>query len=216
MTFGGAAKQIAETNGLADERLLHEINVPEEAGEQRAESEEHPNTVWTERVAARHGAGDERRPQSHQDAGDDAGDDALLGDGAVYVGEVAVGLPIEHDRDYRAKYAGSKHAGVPFGLQNVAGDHAHDQRDADGNREGNGQAGHINASDEQQVGQIEYGAAGQSGEEICAVRRANVIQEAGGIVSGAAHGEGQDDGDQKNSDGIVPIKQLEAIRFDAL
>src|SRR5713226_3511865 len=85
------AKEISEMNRLTDKRLLHEINIPEEAGKQCAESEEHANTVWAEGVASRHSARDEGRPESHQDARDDAGDDAFLGDGAVYAGKVAVG-----------------------------------------------------------------------------------------------------------------------------
>src|SRR5216683_3548296 len=132
------AKEIAEMNRLTDKRLLHEINVPEEAGKQCAQREEDPDTVWAEGVASRHGARDEGRPKSHQDARDDAGDDALLGDGAVYAGKVAVGFAVEHNRNHRAEYTGSEHARMPLRLQNVAGDNANDQRDTDGNREGDG------------------------------------------------------------------------------
>src|SRR5258707_1172860 len=92
MTCCRPAKKIAEMNRLTDKRLLHEINIPEEAGKQCAESEEHANTVWAEGVASRHSARDEGRPESHQDARDDAGDDAFLGDGAVYAGKEAVGV----------------------------------------------------------------------------------------------------------------------------
>src|SRR5712692_5844453 len=138
MTCGGPAKQIAETNGYTDERFLHEVNIPEETGKQRAQSKEDPNTVRAEGVPTCHGAGNERRPKSHQDARDDAGDDALFGDGAVYVGKVAVGFAVQNDRDHRAKHTCSQHAGVPLRLQNVAGDDAYDQCDTDGNREGDG------------------------------------------------------------------------------
>src|SRR6266851_7352610 len=116
-------------NRLTDKRLLHEINIPEEAGKQCAESEEHANTVWAEGGASRHSARDERRPKSHQDARDDAGNDAFLGDGAVYAGKVAVGFAVEHDGDHRAEYTSGEHAGMPLRLQNVAGHNTYDQRD---------------------------------------------------------------------------------------
>src|SRR6266852_2234535 len=166
MTCGGPAKKIPEMNWLTDERFLHEINIPYEAGKQCAQGKEDPDTVRTEGVPSRHGARNERRPKPHQDARDDTGDDALLGDGAVYVGKVAVGFAIQNDRNDRAEYTSGEHARVPLRLQNVAGDNAYYERDADGNREGDGQAGHVDASDEQEIGQIEYGAAGQCGNYV--------------------------------------------------
>src|SRR5258707_13557664 len=107
-------------NRLTDKRLLHEINIPEEAGKQCAQSEEDPNTVWAERVASRHSARDEGRPKTHQDARDDAGDDAFLGDEAVYAGKVAVGFAVEHDCNHRAKDTCREHARRPLPLQNIA------------------------------------------------------------------------------------------------
>src|ERR1700674_3861128 len=166
MTCGGTAKKIPEMNRLTDERLLHEINIPEKAGKQRTQSKEDPDTVWAEGVATRHGACDKRRPKPHQNAGDDAGNDALPRDGAVYLREVAVGFAVQSDGNHRAKDAGSEHAGVALWLQNVAGDDADDQRDADGNRKGDGQTGHINASYEQKISEVEYGAAGQCRKDV--------------------------------------------------
>src|SRR5260370_37983672 len=39
--------------------------------------------------------------------------------------------------------------------------------------------------------------------------------EGGGMVSGGGRGEGQDEREQKNTDGVVPVKQLETVRLDA-
>src|ERR1700751_2796609 len=54
MTLHRSAKKISEVNGLADQRLLHEINIPDETGEQRSQRQEDRNAVGAKRVPARH------------------------------------------------------------------------------------------------------------------------------------------------------------------
>src|SRR5579884_1297896 len=44
----------------------------------------------------------------------------------------------------------------------------------------------------------------------------DVVQKAVGIVTCAAHRESENEGDQEDADGVVPIKELEAIVLDAL
>ena len=44
----------------------------------------------------------------------------------------------------------------------------------------------------------------------------DVVDKAGGVVAGAAHGVAEDQRDQEDPNGIVPVKQLEAIVLHAL
>src|SRR5271156_3039300 len=80
MAAGGAAKKTAEAYRGAHQRFLHEINIPDEAGEQSATGEEHSDAVRPERVSVRESASGEGSPQPHQHAGNNAGDDALSRD----------------------------------------------------------------------------------------------------------------------------------------
>src|SRR5205814_2771777 len=76
-------EEASETDGGANERPLHEVDVPDEAREQRAKCEEYGGGVGAEcpqRCAVDfmgHSTGHKGRPEPHQDSGDDAGDDAL-------------------------------------------------------------------------------------------------------------------------------------------
>src|SRR6266568_3637814 len=54
-------------------------------------------------------------------------------------------------------------------------------------------------------------AASKRIDEIRAVRRMNIVQKARRIMRNAAHSECQQQRDQENAKGVVPIKQLEAI-----
>src|SRR5271163_5035364 len=138
MSGGGPPEKVAEMDWLAHERFLHEINIPDETRKQRAEGEEDADAVRAEGVSLRHGSSDEGRPQSHQDARHDARDDALLRNGAVRVGEAAVGFAIQYDGDYRANDTGGKQPSISVWLKNIARDDAHDESDTDGNGEGDG------------------------------------------------------------------------------
>ncbi len=93
--------------GLADQRFLHEINVPDQTREQRAEGEEDGNTVRTECVSVGHRSRHKVRPEAHQDSGDDAGDDALLRHGAARDGQAAIGFAVEHNGNECADDASS-------------------------------------------------------------------------------------------------------------
>src|SRR5580704_11231654 len=120
MSRGRPPEKVAEMDWLAHERFFHEINVPDETRKQRAEGEEDADAVRTEGVSLGHGTRDEGRPESHQDARDDASDDALLRNGAVRVGETPVGFAIQYDGDYRANYTGGKQPSISIGLKNIA------------------------------------------------------------------------------------------------
>ena len=54
-----------------------------------------------------------------------------------------------------ANDSSGKQGTIALGLKNVARDDAHDQRNPNGNREGNGQARHINRGHQQKVREIE-------------------------------------------------------------
>src|ERR1700751_4438119 len=116
MSRGRPPEKVAEMDWLAHERFLHEINIPDETGKQGTEREEDTDTVRAERMSLGHGTSDEGRPESHQDARHDASDDALLRNGAVRVGEAAVGSAIQYDGDYGANHTGGKQPSIPIGL----------------------------------------------------------------------------------------------------
>jgi hypothetical protein len=47
-------------------------------------------------------------------------------------------------------------------------------------------------------------------------RFADVIQEAVRVMPGTSHGESQNQRDEEDADGVIPVKQLEAVVLDAL
>src|SRR5271166_261938 len=114
MSGGGSTEESGEADGFAHKRVLHEINIPDETGKERAEREEYSSGVGAERAddlavhLVRHGAGHERRPQTHQHAGDNADDDAFSGDRASHAGETAVGLAVKRHGDERADHTSSE------------------------------------------------------------------------------------------------------------
>src|ERR1051326_8027269 len=75
-----------------DQRLLHEINVPDKAREQRPEREKDYRTIRTQRGATGCRIGDDRIPQTHQHARDDAYDDAFARHGTPRAGQASVSL----------------------------------------------------------------------------------------------------------------------------
>src|SRR5260370_8112233 len=62
MALRRSAKKISEMNRLADKRLVHEVDIPDETGKQRAQRQEDGDAVWAERVSPSHGARHEGRP----------------------------------------------------------------------------------------------------------------------------------------------------------
>jgi len=209
-----AAEETAECDGLAHQRLFHEIQIPPEAGKQRAAGEEYGDAVGAESISVREGAGGKRRPQAHQRAGDYADDDAFARGFSVGA-EFAVGFAVEDDGDDGAEDAGAQHHYVAASLLDEAEDGADYQRDADGYGEGDGESGHVNRGDEQKIGQVENYSGEEGPADVREVGGVDIIKEAGGAASGGAHGEGVDQSGEENSDGVVPVEELEAIIFYA-
>ena len=155
MSEGRGAEETGETDRVADERLLHEVDVPNEAGEQRTECEEDGSGVGAESPEHRavnfvgHGTGHEGRPEPHQDSGDDAGDDALPRCRATGAREAAVGLAIQNHRDNRAEHSRCQECGIPFRVLRIAGNDADHQRDSNRDWKCNREAGHIDGRDQQ-------------------------------------------------------------------
>ena len=87
--------------------------------------------------------------RSHQHAGNDADDDAFAR-GFSVCAQFAVSFAVEYYGDYCAEHSGAQHRHVAALLLHEAEDRADDQRDADGYREGDGQAGHVYRCHQQQ------------------------------------------------------------------
>ncbi len=64
---------------------------------------------------------------------------------------MGVCFAVQNDGDHGASHTGGEHAGIAFRLQNKTRDDAHDESDADGNREGGGQSGHVDAGHQEKV-----------------------------------------------------------------
>jgi hypothetical protein len=88
-----------------------------------------------------------------------AGDDALLRNRAAGNGEAAIGFSVEDDGDECANARRLREAPHFPSAAGVARNHADDERDSDGNGKGDGEPGHIDRGHQQQVRQIENGAA---------------------------------------------------------
>src|SRR5258708_8757685 len=134
MSRGRTTEEAAEIDRFANQRLLHEINVPDETRQQRSEGQKDRHAVGPERRAVlghvRHRASDERRPQAHQDSGDNAGDNALARDRAAGAGETSVGFSVEDYGYESASNAAREEHHVASGLQRVAQDDPDYQRDS--------------------------------------------------------------------------------------
>jgi hypothetical protein len=191
--------------------MLHKINIPEEAGEQRASGKKYCDTVRAKRISVGESARGKRRPQAHQYSGDDADDDALARNFFVLASEFAVGFAVEDDGDHRADNADRKQRKVPSLLLDVTEDHADHERDADGNGEGDRKSGHVDGRDEEQVSEIEDHSGNQRPPDVGSVGRVYIVEEAGRAVVDRAHGEGVDQRGEENADGVIPVKQLEAV-----
>ena len=98
----------------------------------------------------------------------------------------------------------------------IAGDDANYQRDSDRDRKCNRETGHIDGCDQQQVREIEDRAANHGQDDVVHVRAVDVVNKAGGIIARAAHSVAEDQRDQENANGIVPVEQLEAIVLHSL
>ncbi len=98
----------------------------------------------------------------------------------------------------------------------VAENHADDERDSDRDREGDGESSHVDCSNEKKVREIKDGAANHHVNNVLGVGGTDVVQETRSVVASASHGEREDQRHEKNTDGVVPVKQLEAIILDAL
>src|SRR4030095_14915542 len=125
MSRGGSSEKAAEAHPFAYQRAFHEIDVPDEAGEQSAESKKYASTIGAERVATSHRVGKEGGPQSHQNAGHDASDDALFRERAACGRQTAVGFSIENNGQQRADDAKSKQRKISYRLLHINKDHTH-------------------------------------------------------------------------------------------
>ena len=164
----------------------------------------------------RHGVGDERRPEPHQNSRNDADDNAFLRGGAARAGQTPVRFAVHDYSDDGASDPGGEQRAIAPGLQNITQNYTDHESNPDGHWKRNGQASHINRGDQKEVGQIENRSPYHCGNDIRTVSGVNIVEETVGVIRGASHGEGENQGNQENADGIVPIEKFETIILDAL
>src|ERR1700751_3397494 len=190
--------------------MFHEVEIPDEAGKQRAEAKKDADAIGAECVAVRHGMGRKWRPSTHQDTGDDASDESFAR-GSLIAAELAVRFAVQHHRQDAAEQTGGNHFYVALGLEDVAQNRSRYQSDADRHRESGGEAHHVNAGDEEKICEVENYAGEEYGVNIRGVRRMNIVQEAVRVVAEATYGQCIDQRREKNSDRVVPIEKLKTV-----
>src|SRR5712691_2410965 len=122
MIGDGSLEKARETYGFAYKRLFHEVNVPDEAGEECTQSEKYRAAIWTQRITilgVGHGARHEWGPQAHQNARNNADDDAFLRHLFAGTRQTAVGFAVEKNRDQGTHHTYSQEHGVSPGLKRV-------------------------------------------------------------------------------------------------
>ena len=107
-------------------------------------------------------------------------DDALARDGGPARAEAAVGLAVGDDRQDGQGHAEPEQHGVALRLQRVAQHHPFDQRNADGDRERDRQAGHLDRGDQQKVRDVEDEPADQRQHDVARVGAAHVVEKLSG------------------------------------
>ena len=105
MHAGRGTEKAARRNRLAGKRLSHQVGIEDETGEQRAQREENRRAVRPQRPAGGERARDERRPQTHQHAGDGANPQALARNAGAGFPQRAIGLAVEDHGNYRQHHA---------------------------------------------------------------------------------------------------------------
>src|SRR5208283_2066228 len=97
----GSSEKTGKTHGLSNERVFHEISVPDQTREQGAQREKNGNAVGTKCVAGGHRVRHEGGPEPHQNAGHDADDNTLFGDRAASNRQTAIGFSVHDHGDKR-------------------------------------------------------------------------------------------------------------------
>src|SRR5579862_9270114 len=131
MARNWATKEIRKVHRLTDKRLLHEIDIPNQAGKKCAKRKENGDAVWPERFSLGHRMSDERRPNAHQNSGHHTSDDALFRDCAISCGQRTVRFSIEDYRNHGASDSRSKQHHIALWLKDVARNDADHERNAD-------------------------------------------------------------------------------------
>src|SRR5580693_124992 len=99
--------------------MFHEIDIPNETRQQSSEAKKKGSAVRPQRVSMREGSRSERRPQSHQDAGDNANDDAPAR-GPFPGLQFAICFAVQNHSGDSAQYSRRKHVYIASLLLDVA------------------------------------------------------------------------------------------------
>ena len=211
-----------EIHRRSNKRTAHEVDIDDEAAQERPDREEHADAVRAERVAACQRARDERRERSHQHARHETHEDAparrarrvrhAVGRRAP-PGQRAVSLSIEDDREDREADAQREQRGTPARLQQITQHHAHDQGHADRKRERDGEPRHLDARDEKQICDVENESADKGRDDVADVRRRGVGEEPLAARRRPQRSQGQRPRQrhEHDADCVIPVEKLEPI-----
>src|SRR5579863_953656 len=215
MSSRRSAKKSADAHWRAVQRPPHQVKVENETRKQRPQREKYRSAVGRQRISRGQRARHKRRPQSHQNSGDHTHHNALARNGTPSARQRRIRFAVENHRDNRERHAQRQQPRIPLWLQFVAQRHADHQRDPYGNGECNRQSRHVDSRDQQQIRQIENRAARERGSHVRAARRVNIFNKGKRPAVNAAHGQREDQRNQENADGVVPVEKFEAVILHA-
>ena len=99
--------------------------------------------------------GYQRIKRAHQYAGDQAQHNAPRGGGFGSAVTLAIGSGVQHNGHCDQRDAAKEQQRIARRANQIAGDRAHNQRQANAYREGDGQTGNLDGGHQQQIGYVE-------------------------------------------------------------
>ncbi len=123
----------------------------------------------------------------------------------------AVGDGVEDDGGGDQRDAAEEQKRIAFGRDDVAADRADDQRQADADGEGYGEARDVDGGDKEQVGDIEDDATDDGEQDVRCAGLAYVGEEGSAGAAHAAEREAPGDGGNDEAEHVVPIEELKAV-----
>ena len=215
MGFKVARKILLVGDRFALDRLFHEDGVEDKVAGKNSDREKDDRSIPRQLSGLRrnkvggHRRGNETIERGHQHTGDDGNDDPLGGD-PFLAAHFSIGNGINNDRRGNKPNPRKEQRRVALRRADVVDNHAHDQCDADPDRECDRHASQGNRRHQQNVGCIEHHAAEQRAADIGHVGLLNVGQKAASAFADATERKGKNKRKRHYTDDVVPVEQFKA------
>ena len=215
MGFKVARKILLVGDRFALDRLFHEDGVEDKIADENTDREKDDGSIprqlagFRRNKVGRHGSGDKAIERSHQHPGNDGNNDAF-GRCFFSAAQFPVGNGIDEDGRGNKSNPRKEQRRVALRRTDVVDNHAHDQCDADPDRECDRHASQGNRRHQQNVGCIEHHAAEQRAADIGHVGLLNVGQKAASAFADATERKGKNKRKRHYTDDVVPVEQFKA------